>query len=293
MAIEIAAWNVKDGFSDPDRIPVLRAAIDRHRPDVMVFSEAYAAAATAQLDNVFEDFDKRDYAFGHTLYEDDDARKDRHGLIVIASKELLSGPFAALRLASRYALQAWLTDPATEEAVSFTGAHFDDRSEDRRLGMVQALKPHIAPEGMVLEPVVLAGDLNSMHRTDPLARKLRTLRPLRPLLKLLSIEPDPTNPIGGVRRKASLAYRLTDMATGKTMAELESWGLRDADPGHVPTIPAEKPTAQLDHVLVSRRIHVVRYDVMDYNAAADHGIYQPVSDHRGIAATLAITREPR
>ncbi len=288
MALELASWNIKDGFSDADRIPLLLDGVFHCRPDFIVFPEAYAEGQEAQLDNVREDFDKQAYTTLHALYDDPDGRLDRHGIFAAARTDVLREA-AVVSLAGRSAVRMLLEDPAADRRLDTVGAHFDDRTEERRLQMVTDLRTDVWQIDTRREDgagFALAMDGNAMHRGDRYGRALRMSRCVTSWLP--KQDPNPFEKPNPLLRAVSLGYRLGGMASGRTMAALEEMGLRDADPTHTPTMLADKPVVQLDHIMVSSDVRVVGYQVFDRNAAADHGLYTPVSDHRAIAATVAL-----
>lgn len=66
------------------------------------------------------------------------------------------------------------------------------------------------------------------------------------------------------------------MASGKTMARLLAAGFTDADAQHRPTCPANRPFAQLDHIMMSAGLQAQRFTVLPRSA----------SDHLGIVAEI-------
>jgi hypothetical protein len=271
MAVEVMAWNVLGAFSDESRAKGILQAIQEQRPGTAVFSEAYREDKDHLLDNVLEELDRNGYTTVYGLYEDDDGRQDRHGIIGIVRNEIMANDKPQIiSLGSRNAVRMPLLHSAAnaERVVDFFGVHLDDRSEQRRLAQAERLIAVAKFSGQA----VIGGDLNAMHRTDSLARALRMVHPVAK--RMPTVEPRPDFRPPKLKRIGSLASRLTDMATGTTLQQLESAGFEDADRSHQPT----KGPFNLDHILVKGLV------ASGYHAHAK----TPLSDHRAISATLDV-----
>jgi len=89
MAIDVLAWNVLDAFSDEQRARGVLDVTLQQRPDVAVFSEAWREGQEGLLDNVYGHLDKAGYSIAGGLYEDDDGREDRHGILAIVRRVVM------------------------------------------------------------------------------------------------------------------------------------------------------------------------------------------------------------
>lgn len=272
MAVEIMAWNVLDAFSDESRAKGVLQVVQEQHPDAAVFSEAWREDKDHLIDDVLEDLDGNGYTVTHGLYADDDGRQDRHGIIGIVRNEVVADNKPQIvSLGSRNAVHMPLlnmTGNNTETILDFFGVHLDDRSEQRRLAQVERLIAATEFSGKI----AIGGDLNAMHRADPLARTLRMVRPIVQRMPTIAPRPDFKPP--RLKRIGSLASRLTDMATGTTLQQLESAGFVDADTSHQPT----KGPFNLDHILLkglvafSQRTHEKSH----------------LSDHRAVSALVGV-----
>jgi len=270
MSLDVLAWNVKDSFSDEARAAVVMDLIEAEQPDVAVFSEAYDESRDHLMSATQILFADKGYTTAYGSYDDDDGRKDRHGLLTIACQEL--EPLTKIvNLAGRSAMKLSVLDPISELLIDLYGVHLDDRSEQNRLVQAESLLELVDQE----TPAVIAGDLNNMHRQDRRALELRGLGLVSRLL------PKPEHTTAGQKgfslaRMGGITGRLSAMASGITLKLLESADFVDADPSHAATWGARIPLAQLDHVMV-RDLGVVDFQVLPY---------YPVSDHRPIVAKL-------
>ncbi|HWB38620.1 MAG TPA: endonuclease/exonuclease/phosphatase family protein [Candidatus Saccharimonadales bacterium] len=242
MPLTVAAWNVRDAFSEAYPTVNVLSEFRQLNPDVAVISEAYAEGKTTLVDGVLEAFDAQGYHVTDVPYNDDDGREDRHNMIVLARKEFVAST-APIRLATRTAVALTLRHPDTKREIDLYGVHLDDRHEERRLGQATTLLADVDPN----TPTVIAGKFNALDRTDPDARKLRMVAPLTKLLP--SKDPAPGGRRSPIfpRRFGSLAQRLTEMADGGTMAVFDEAGFTDADSQHLPT----KGRFHLDRILLS------------------------------------------
>lgn len=279
MTLQIYAQNALDGYSQENTARQLINATLEVAPSVAVFPEAYTEGEDRWLDFVQEDFDKAGYQVVHGLYEDHDARTDRHGLLTVVEKHLAVPESARLvRLAGRNAIAQSLIDPATESKVDFVGVHFNDRSEELRLLEVDALRNEVVD---VERPTVLAGDMNAMHRESTYSAKITAARVISKLVDwriMPIVDPGSVHDKLSLARIGSLGKRLSGMATGSVMEQLIAEGFQDADSRHRPTMPAGKPFAQLDHVM-----HTAHFTAQDFQVLPTGS-----SDHRGIVSALEL-----
>lgn len=269
MAVEVMAWNVLDAFSDENRARGILQVVQEQRPDTAIFSEAWREGKDKLLDNVLDDLDRGGYTVAYGLYEDNDGRQDRHGIIGIVRSELVADQKPQLiSLGSRNAVHMPVVNRATggETVCDFFGVHLDDRSEQRRLDQAIRLIAVAHFSGQV----VVGGDLNAMHRADPRAKALRFVRPIAK--RMPTVEPRPDFKPPKLKRIGSLASRLTDMATGTTLGLFEEAGFRDTDMHRKPT----KGPFNIDHILV-RGVAAFGQRTHDEN---------PLSDHRAVSVRL-------
>jgi len=278
MALKILSQNALDGFSDAATAEEFITLVDRVRPDVAIFPEAYEVADSAGVDAACARLAALGYDVSCGSYDDTDGRKDLHGLICLVRKDLTDPARSCrlTRLGSRNAAEGWLKDPATGRTVHFYGVHLNDRSEALRQKELDDLLGKVVAD----EPTVVMGDLNSLHHEDARGRQIWIARLFATLvrLKLWPIS-EPVNarrPKKGLGRIGSLSQRLTEMASGKTLQRLEAAGFTDADAQHRLTFPAKAPFAQLDHIMVSREITAKTCSVLPRGS----------SDHLGILAEI-------
>lgn len=276
--MKIASWNVEGRLSSttnkdrgtPDRI---LDAIEELNADIVVLPEAY----THQPD---KNVDERLRAMG---YEWEDARYDEKD----REHENIHTNDIHIRVLSRLAivessqlrwddarglLAVIVTDPVSGKKVRVIATHLDDRSEERRLRQVEDAVPFINSTDM---PTVMMGDFNAMH-LDVWSQLIGS----RAVKSVCSLIPHV--------RARSLASKLSEMATGTTLAKLESeTSLRDVDPRHQPTttpklrgmefMPSVR-MAQIDHIFVTPDVTAT-----NFNVSKDGG-----SDHRAISAEISL-----
>lgn len=274
MAVELMAWNVRDGFGDAERSTELVEQVKLHAPDLAFFSEAVSEEKiqSEEFSHSLETFRTLGYVAAHSLYDDDDGRLDRHGALML---NRLSGArlrhSSVLRMHSRNALQWHYADPATNVVVRVAGAHLDDRREQRRLLQAVTLIESMKSSDSAAEetPQIIAGDLNAMHGHNAKARLLRAVKPLAELLPTS----EPGQLTSRTARIGSLATRLCGMADGSTLDFIEQMGFTDIDFRHRPT----KGFANLDHIFISAGLSSENFCVHDKH---------PYSDHRAISAKI-------
>jgi endonuclease/exonuclease/phosphatase family metal-dependent hydrolase len=285
--IRIAAWNIKDGLSNPDRSPMLVAAIERENPTAVVLSEAYSSSEPGNIDNAFEDFYKRGYNVFSVDQEIHDTRPDSHGLVLATKKEFTQYG-EVISLAGRFALQAAMTDPNSGRTYKVIGHHGNDKNRKLRQADASALRRHldVDSDGKLCTPTIYAGDLNTDDRVTPMTMALRAAHPFAYLLP--SKAPDPKDLATGIRRIGSVARRSSGMVSGKAMEIVKSYGFVEADGENTPTISEFGVDLKLDHIMVSRHFLVALHRVNTRNVAEEAGLYSPASDHRAISADMFI-----
>jgi endonuclease/exonuclease/phosphatase family metal-dependent hydrolase len=277
--MKIASWNVEGRLTSrtskkrgtPEHILKGIEALDA---DIVVLPEAYSGAPASGVENRLREL-------GYKYWQDAKYNeRDR-------KKENMSADDLHIRVLSRLAilkteqlrwndargmLAITVEDPATDHLVRIIATHLDDRSEERRLAQIEDAIAFINSSNL---PTVMMGDFNAMHN-DKWSRLISSK-----VVKSLSM----LIPHEGAQ---GLALRLTEMATGVTLGELEKrTGLRDIDSSHSPTTTPKlygiewMPSirmAQIDHIFVSPEIRAVNFKI-----AKDGG-----SDHRAISADITI-----
>ena len=261
--LEIISWNLRDGINDP----LIQDEIINCEPDIAVFPEAHAEGS------VLEQATKRAFAdAGYAMYDrpydDDDNRKDRHALVVVAKPELVQS-VTKVHLAGRNALKLTLVG---EESTQLLGMHLDDRTEARRGRMAAAAIAGLGPNAIGV------GDFNAMYRGAHLAGLLRTVRPLTHLLP--SRDPVPGEKTPKLHRLGSLSQRTTGMASGQTMQVFTEAGFHDASETHEPTMKKGPLAIELDHIIYRGKVQVVRPTQVTSG--------QNLSDHRKLSARLRV-----
>lgn len=274
MSIHISAWNLCDGFTNPEANRVgIEDHILRAESDIAVFPEA--RAKEAQLaDTTVNRFESEGYAIYDTDYDDADDRKDRHGLVVIARPELVRTN-RIVTLAGRNAIMLSLQDGS-----EFLGVHLVDRTvlpggvksiggERQRVAQLKDAMD------LLVEEAAIAGDFNATHQAGFMPRSLRAAKPIANLLP--SSDPNPDSKIPPLERIGSLAQRLTNMASGDALNVIIEHGFVDAAASNKPTMTKGPIRVQLDHIMV-RSLEVIEPTTVVP--------VEDLSDHRQITATL-------
>ena len=281
MALKILAQNALDAFSEPKTTEVFTDLVMRLEPDIAFFSEAYDADRAQAVDSALPQFMDYGYQVVYGTYDDADQRKDRQGLAMLVRRDLVvpSKSPRLMRVDGRTMAECWVVDPVNGQEVHFVGVHLNDRSEALRQAEVDDL---LATVVQLEEPTIIAGDFNSLYKEHARGLVVRTARSVNRLVKLkLFPAPEPvvtTHPKKNLGRVGSLSKRLSEMASGQTMERLRAAGFTDADPKHRPTHPAARPFVQLDHILVSSRLRVQRFEILP----------RSTSDHLGIVAEITL-----
>jgi endonuclease/exonuclease/phosphatase family metal-dependent hydrolase len=278
MAIKVVSWNIegrltrftKSGRGSPEHIIEGITQLDA---DVVFLAEA------SDGDDIEPKITDRIKALGYDIYtvSYEDGDKDRKWAAEAAPNmklltRLAVKEFRQIRLGDiRNALTADVVDPDTGKTLRIFGIHFDDRNEPYRMKQVEDLLVYLGEKSL---PTIVTGDYNAMHAADFRASLLRS-RWLR----------------GAIRRwpharTRDILERLSDMAIGDTLAELQKDSqFTSADPRRRATITPKSrfqewmPSirmVQIDHMFVSPEVVVTGFRV-----GRDAG-----SDHRSISASI-------
>lgn len=278
MTLKVYSQNALDGFSKSDATKEYIRIMQDMSPDVAVFTEAYKAGTEATVTASSEQLESLGYSVFHGPYDEQDGRKDKHGILLAIRTPLLSTKKSLLtRIGEHNIAECWLKIGQSRQ-IHLLGMHLNDRNEAKRQAELDDLLQLIDP---VNAPTILTGDLNSVHHADTKGKMFRKARWIH-LLVQLKIWPK-TDPTGqpmpnNLGRKGSVFYRLHEMASGNTIRRLEENGFTDADAKHQPTFNATRPFAQLDHTLISKHFTVSGFERLPAGS----------SDHRGIVAELKV-----
>lgn len=275
MILTIYSQNALDGFSNPDTGKEYLELIQNLKPDVALFTEAYKAGTEQALAPVIRRLKSAGYTVFHGPYDEQDGRKDKHGILLAARTPLLSADKPRLtRIGEHNIVECWLKFK-NNQSIHLLGMHLNDRSEAKRQAELDDLLQLIDTN----TPTILTGDMNTIHKEDAKGKTFRMAKRVHLLvrLKLHPITHPTGQPMPNNRgRRGSVLYRLHEMASGKTIKRLEENGLTDVDSMHQPTYPAHDPFAQLDHTLISHHFTVSSF----------RRLPQGSSDHRGIVVEL-------
>jgi endonuclease/exonuclease/phosphatase family metal-dependent hydrolase len=251
MAVEVLAWNIADGFSDEARAAGILQTVQEHEPTAAVFSEAWHEGDERVLEHVVEKLEDFGYVVTPQLYEDAEARDDRHGMVGIVRSEAVDRPATAVRLAGRNAIHLSMADPRDGASIDFFGVHFNDRGERGRMEQAQALLDIVGDA----RPVIIGGDFNAMYHRGVWPRALAQTTPLSRHVPEINYAPGYKPP--KVHHFLDRLRRAGEMACGATLQAFSDVGFQDTHPAHRPTVGP----FNLDHILVrgprvaSRQIH--------------------------------------
>jgi endonuclease/exonuclease/phosphatase family metal-dependent hydrolase len=274
--MKIASWNIEGrltptnetGRGTPNKILDAIEALDA---DIVVLPEAYSHETNLGVD---ERLRKMGYQWEDARYDE----KDRIGenkynddlYIRILSRREIIETFQLKWNNARSLLAIVVSDPKSGKKVRIIATHLDDRSEKRRLRQVDDAISFINSTDM---PTVMMGDFNAMH-LDMWSRIIGNK-----FIKMVGL-------LFPHKRARTLVSRLSEMASGTTLARLElETALRDVDVKHHPTTTPKlrgmefMPSirmAQIDHIFVTPDIIAT-----DFQVAKDSG-----SDHRAISTEI-------
>lgn len=270
MLVEVASWNLAKGLGIDDRRVQILDGLKQLDADVFVLGEAFASDDSSSKDFVVDVSGQiHDFAVdnGYKAYiaSYKDADPTRLGApagieqyLAVLGRAVLTEA-TEVRLKTRQGFKLRIDDG--NKGIVGIGAHFDDRSEGLRLGMVDAVLEAIKNTS---QPTLVMGDFNAMHGRSLPARIMRNK------LASLAAEHAPNE------RTAWLASRLIEMADGTTMQRLVEAGFQDADPRHRSTFKfSGLPFGQLDHIMTADLA------VEDFKIRSFKG-----SDHEAIIAKL-------
>lgn len=272
MLLNIHSQNLRGAFSYEKYADEMMVSISRELPDVAIYPEAYDEGREHLLKGVIKSLDYLGYVTGHTLYKDDDGRKDRRGMMTIVKKELLKDvpEPEVVRFGGRNMMRAWASDRTDAEPVNIYGIHLNDRIESGRIEQGAALTSSM-PNGN--QATVVAGDFNSVYRTSPRGLKFHFATVISGLvdLKLMpATDPESVNPRKSLGRIGSKGKRLHEISKGEAIQVFVAAGFIDADRSFRPTAPAAKPIAQLDHIMVNQKLDVLSFNVNRGIKSTDH-----------------------
>lgn len=277
MVVRLYSQNALDGFSKSDTAEEYLEIMQSIQPDVAVFTEAYKAGDETAIKKPVEQLESLGYKVFHGPYDEQDGRKDRHCIMLVARTSLLSTKKPRLtRVGEHNIVESWLTLKKGQH-IHLLGMHLNDRNEAKRQAELDDLLRLIN----IHTPTILTGDMNTIHKKEAKGKTFRKAKWVHLLVRLkLHPKTDPTGrPMPNNRgRRGSIFYRIHEIASGKTIRRLEENGLTDTDPTHLPTFPAHTPYAQLDHTLISHHFVVSRFERLAEGS----------SDHRGIVVELEI-----
>jgi endonuclease/exonuclease/phosphatase family metal-dependent hydrolase len=271
MIIKLYSQNALDGFSKSETAEEYIEIIRRMKPDVAVFTEACKVGTEAVVTSSIKQLESVGYFVFHGPYNEQDSRKDTHGLLLAVHTSLVSAKKPRLtRIGERNILETWLKLKSGKD-IHLLGVHLNDRNETKRQAELDDLLQLIDIDA----PTILTGDMNTIHKQEAKGKTFRRTKRIHLLVRLkLHPKTDPTGqPMPNNRgRIGSVMYRLHEMASGKTIKRLEENGFTDTDPSHQPTFPVNSPSAQLDHTLVSHHFTVKSFKKLPEGSSDHHGI---------------------
>lgn len=265
MSVAITSWNVQELTGQPERMPGVMSEIQGLDTDVIVLQEAFTEETpTSDVLALRTNLQGMGYVSTiDVLYDDDDGRLDRHGMIMASRVE---ASLSQVRLAGRNAIKACLQDEESRHPITVVGAHFDDRHEQTRQEQAFAAVVLLASA----ERACIVGDLNALHEESKQARVLRSISSM--VRHLPYTNPYPGQPMS-LQRVGSIAQRLCGMADGGTIQILRDGGYRDADKNRQATW---RGVAQIDHIMHNNKLVATSFEL---GAAG-------LSDHRPVTARL-------
>lgn len=271
--LRVAALNAENGFASHYSSMEGVLNDDREHPnDVLIISEA-APAVDDGKDALYDArrfLSTKGYKTLDVPYDDEDDRPDKHRLLVAVQRERLVG-LEPIRLADNTGVGRTAVRASLIGDIDVIAGHLDDRSEKTRRLQVRDMLGAVAVE----RTTVFAGDMNAMHRWNTVATFARGTKLVLGLPSRLLPVGTPGTEQSLLARANSLYRRVTEMADGGTLREMEAKGYRDADTCHFPT----KGFTQLDHIMVPDNVCVTDFDRRD-----TYGL----SDHLGIVAVLDV-----
>ncbi len=269
MAIKIASWNIAQAYND-DRGPKIEAGIKKLAADVVILSEAFSVKAGLGKDYENDKLDQLSamaQRLGYKYFEYSaykgvnyaDYQPVDFDLYLVAMGKIPLN-MKIKRLVFRNALFLNLKDKQSGGEVTIVGCHLDDLNEPSRLKMAEALVSHLED----VNPAVIVGDMNSMHRDSWQAGLVNGFLG-QFFLKHMS-----------TKQTQSIADRLMKMANGSTQKYFKDHGFEDADISKKSTfIYRGIVFAQLDHIL-TRHIKATHFKRHKFSG----------SDHVAVSSTL-------
>ena len=266
--LTVYVWNVKDGLGDPTRAASIAEKVAQVNPDIAIFPEG-----TKEHQSVMPEAARilTDVGALHVRpYDDIDGRRDRHSLVALARPEFGKPEIdKGLGRSTMVFAEAEGFTVAGMHGFDRHGSWPDDPEEARKRQMRVLLGREAFRRG---GPAIIMGDLNTMHKGDPIARKLQLVKPLADRLP----SQDPGMVQTRLERLGSLAQRLCSMAAGDMLLDIRRDGFYDADSFHQPTMNQGPLAVQLDHILL-REAGARIFTVHPHDG---------LSDHHAISATV-------
>jgi len=274
MTLNIGTWNSDGQIGTAEGTEALATWLREDQLDAVVLQHCLPNELTQEYVDLRARLGSMGYRLALFPYGDTDGRLDWYNLGMAVSEDRLIGDIALQRLGKdederaagmgRAALRCALRDQILRHdgsvediTVEVHGIHFDDRSEETRLGQQESL---LRSMDASLRPIV-AGDRNATYGTGVTDEGFRILgrifggvrpadpgRPVPPKYSLAWLRWAP-------HRLASVFQRLREMSSGVVMDTFTLNGFRDADSDHRTTMYRPigtfgVPTAQVDGVLV-------------------------------------------
>lgn len=235
MSIEIAAWNMRQAFSDPDRAADATEAVKKLDADIAILTEAYVEDRLDDRD--LSSLKNAGYEDVHVEYDDCYAYRDgrlKQRLLILSRLAMESQvEKTGIRNSALVDIEDFEGSP-----LQIIGVHFDDRREQDRLSAVDALQA--SPNTHLGHGTILAGDLNTMHSDSLRAMALRS----RMFGSIAERVPH--------KRTKGLSTRVHEMAYGTTIEHLGELGLESADTRRRATIGLGRIALfQIDHIMHS------------------------------------------
>lgn len=296
-SIKVASWNLARGLSDPDKVESIYGSIKELDADIIFLPEAYDKHHDPTTEDEFLEKARRELGYTAQLlvkYEDEEEHPSGEQYILGLGRAASGVSFSETRFSTRNAISA---DFELEgRPVTATGAHFDDRHEELRLGMTDS---YLSAKEDSNSEQILVGDLNAMHGDSWQAKLLSVGRERGIVDRALSssgadkfigkfdelvskLKPGKTP----ASRARSLLTRLVGMASGDVMSRLQGAGFIDADPRREPTMMMgfgkfAVKAVQLDHIMSRGNLVVNEFT----------NTHSPDSDHRIVSAKIEMAND--
>ncbi len=261
--LTLSTWNIKGALSDPRRVETALEAIQATEADIITLADAWHEDSAHSLPTSREllvspaDLRKQGYTALKATFREQrpDDNYATYGFMTLI-RDTINPSYEEVRLMQRPAHHLQVDLGA--RALHVVSLYLNDESEMNRAMQIQGLLHHLS--GFDLEPAVLMGDFNAMHRHTHISSFLQA-----PGLGAM---------FNNIPLMNNTLPRLWSMASGNTMKLLEINGFTDADPKHTPTMPSRFPLFQLDHIMtrggVGMPLHAARPTRRNYPDISDH-----------------------